>query len=50
MIFARLMQAARPGDRIVVVYGSGHSYWLRQLVQTTPGFRLVEANDYLPPD
>ena len=50
LIFARLMQAARPGDRIVVVYGSGHSYWLRQLVQTTPGFRLVEANDYLPPD
>lgn len=49
LIFARLMQAARPGDRIVIVYGSGHSYWLRQFVQTTPGFRLVEANDYLPP-
>ncbi|HWQ86297.1 DUF5694 domain-containing protein [Brevundimonas sp.] len=48
LIFARLMQAAKPGDRIVVVYGSGHSYWLRQFVQTTPGFRLVEANDYLP--
>lgn len=49
LIFARLMQAAKPGDRIVIVYGSGHSYWLRQFVQTTPGFRLVEANDYLPP-
>lgn len=49
LIFARLMQAARPGDRIVIIYGSGHSYWLRQFVQTTPGFRLVEANDYLPP-
>lgn len=49
LIFARLMQAAKPGDRIVVIYGSGHSYWLRQFVQTAPGFRLVEANDYLPP-
>ncbi|MDP3801291.1 DUF5694 domain-containing protein [Brevundimonas sp.] len=48
LIFARLMQAAKPGDRIVIVYGAGHSYWLRQFVQTTPGFRLVEANDYLP--
>lgn len=49
MIFARLMQAVKPGDRIVIVYGGGHSYWLRQFVQTTPGFRLVEANEYLPP-
>ncbi len=49
LIFARLMQASKPGDRIVIVYGAGHSYWLRQFVQTTPGFRLVEPNDYLPP-
>lgn len=48
MIFARLMQVARPGDRIVVVYGAGHGFWLRQMVETTPGFRLVEPNDYLP--
>lgn len=48
LIFARLMQAARPGDRIVVIYGAGHSYWLREFARTTPGFRLVEANDYLP--
>lgn len=47
-IFARLMQAAKPGDRIVVVYGAGHSFWLRELVQNTPGFRLVEPDDYLP--
>jgi hypothetical protein len=48
MIFARLMQVARPGDRIVVVYGAGHAFWLRQMVQTTPGYRLIEPNDYLP--
>lgn len=47
-IFARLLQVARPGDRIVVVYGSGHNYWLRQMVETTPGFHLVEPRDYLP--
>ncbi len=47
-IFARLLQVARPGDRIVVVYGSGHNYWLRQMVETTPGFRLVEPAEYLP--
>ena len=47
-IFARLMQAAEPGDRIVVVYGAGHASWLRDMVQNTPGFRLVEPDDYLP--
>lgn len=47
-IFARLMQAAEPGDRIVVVYGAGHASWLRDMVSTTPGFRLVEPDDYLP--
>ncbi|HYD26877.1 DUF5694 domain-containing protein [Brevundimonas sp.] len=49
-IFARLLQVARPGDRIVVIYGSGHNYWLRQMVETTPGFRLVEPAGYLPTD
>lgn len=48
MIFARLAQVAEPGDRIVVVYGAGHAYWLRHFVEQTPGYRLVEAIDYLP--
>jgi hypothetical protein len=48
MIFAKLRQIARPGDRIVVVYGAGHSYWLRELVRATPGFKLANASDYLP--
>lgn len=47
VIFANLMKVARPGDRIVVIYGSGHNYWLRQMVSTTPGYKLVEPNDYL---
>jgi len=49
MIFAKLMQVAKPGDRIVLIFGAGHAYWLRHFVETTPGFRLVEATDYLPP-
>jgi hypothetical protein len=46
-IFAKLMQVVEPGDRMLVVYGSGHSYWLRHFVSETPGFELVEPNDYL---
>lgn len=38
----------QPGDRIVIFYGSGHAFLLRQCVTETPGFKLVEPNDYLP--
>ena len=48
LICANIIQLAKPGDHIVVFYGSGHSFLLRQCIQETPGFRLVEANDYLP--
>lgn len=46
-IFARLTRVAEAGDRVLIVYGSGHSYWLRHLVEETPGYELVEVNDYL---
>ncbi|MBT9500641.1 MAG: hypothetical protein IV092_05315 [Burkholderiaceae bacterium] len=46
-ICARVVQLARPGERIVVVYGSGHAYLLRQCVLEQPGWRLVEALPYL---
>lgn len=48
-IFAKLIQIARPGDRVLVVFGAGHAYWLRHFVETTPGFQLVEPNPYLQP-
>jgi hypothetical protein len=48
LICANLIQLAKPGDRMVVFYGSGHAFLLRQCVAETPGFKLVEANDYLP--
>lgn len=47
-ICARIAQAAAPGDRILVVYGSGHAYLLRHCLGGIPGFKIVEANDYLP--
>lgn len=48
-IFAKLTQVVRPGDRVLVVYGSGHNYWLRHFVNETGGFKLVEAGPYLRP-
>lgn len=48
IIFAKLVQVAKPGDRIIIIYGAGHSYWLRNLVKQMPGYKLVEATDYLP--
>lgn len=46
-IFAKLMQIARPGDRILVVFGAGHAFWLRHFATLTPGYQLVDANTYL---
>jgi hypothetical protein len=47
-ICARTVQVAEPGDRILVVYGSGHSFLLRHCLGGVPGWRLKEANDFLP--
>ena len=46
-IFAKLLRVAKPGDRVLVVYGAGHSYWLRHFVEEMPGFELVEPSAYL---
>jgi len=48
LICAQLLQLAKPGDRVVVFFGSGHAFLLRQCVQETPGYQLVEPNAYLP--
>ena len=46
--FADLRAIAAPGDRILVIFGSGHAAILRELVGSDPALELVEANDYLP--
>jgi Family of unknown function (DUF5694) len=48
LICANLVQLAAPGDRIVVIYGSGHAFLLRQCVRETPGLKLIEPNAWLP--
>jgi hypothetical protein len=48
LICANLLQLAKPEDRIVIFFGAGHAFLLRQCVTETPGFKLVEPNDYLP--
>ncbi len=47
-ICARLVQSVKPGDRVLLLYGSGHLQPLRQCVRDMPGWRLVEPNDFLP--
>ncbi|HYW05603.1 MAG TPA: DUF5694 domain-containing protein [Longimicrobium sp.] len=47
-IFANLQRITQPGDRILVIYGSGHSAIFRELIRSTPGMTLTESIDYLP--
>lgn len=46
-IFSKLRYIAQTGDRIIVLFGAGHAYWLRHFVQLTPEFELVEPSQYL---
>lgn len=46
-IFSKLMLETKPGDSVLVVYGSGHSYWLRHFASETPGYRMVDPVPYL---
>lgn len=46
-IFGKLKTVVKPGDRVLIVYGSGHNYWLRHFARTTPGFRNVDPTPFL---
>jgi hypothetical protein len=46
-IFANLLAVAEPRDRILIVYGVGHSHYFRQYVRDHPDMTLVHANEYL---
>lgn len=48
-IFTNIAHIARPGDRIVVVFGSGHEPLLRHYVEMTPGFEVVPLAQVLTP-
>jgi len=47
-ICARLLQAIEPGDRVVLLYGQGHVYLLRQCLSEQPQVRVVDPLAYLP--
>lgn len=46
-IFNKLQQVTQPGDRVVVIYGSGHNHWLRELVDRASGYELEPVLPYL---
>jgi hypothetical protein len=47
LIFSNIAANTRQGDRVLVIYGAGHNYWLRHFVEATPGFQLVDPLPYL---
>jgi hypothetical protein len=46
-IFTKLASLAEPGDRILVVYGAGHNYWLRHFASQTPGYINIDPIPFL---
>jgi Family of unknown function (DUF5694) len=46
-MFSKVINFAEPGDRILLIVGAGHRYWLRHLAANTPGFEYVEVKPYL---
>lgn len=46
-IFGKLMQVAEPGDRVLVIFGTSHAYWLRHFAEEVNGFENVDPRPYL---
>ena len=50
-IFGKLMQVAKPdtgqAERVLIVYGGGHGFWLRHFAGLVPGYRNVDVMPYL---
>jgi hypothetical protein len=46
-MFAKIDMIAEPGDRVLVLAGSGHATWLRHFAERMPGFRLVESLPFI---
>lgn len=47
IIFSKRGAVSQPGDRVIVLFGSGRAYWLRHFAEQTPGFRPVAPLPYL---
>lgn len=46
-IFANLMEIAEAGDRLLIVYGAGHSYFFNEFIDQHPNTTLVDPQKYL---
>jgi len=46
-IFANIMEAAEPGDRIITIFGAGHMPFLRPLFKASPEVEFVDPQSYL---
>ncbi|PHR94395.1 MAG: hypothetical protein COA69_02020 [Robiginitomaculum sp.] len=46
-IFSKIMDVTKPGDKVIIVYGAGHKFWLDHFVQNTPGFTHISPASYL---
>lgn len=46
-IFGKLMTVAEPGDRILVIFGTSHAYWLRHFADEVIGYEEVDPRPYL---
>ncbi|MEM7666743.1 MAG: DUF5694 domain-containing protein [Pseudomonadota bacterium] len=46
-MFAKIDMIAEPGDRVLVITGSGHATWLKHFVRRMPDYELLEALPYV---
>lgn len=46
-MFAKIALIAQPGDRVLVLVGSGHRYWLTHFAENVPGYRSIDPRPYL---
>ncbi len=46
-MFGKLDMVAEPGDRVLVIVGSGHATWLKHFARRMPGYVNVEPMPYL---
>ena len=46
-IYANVAQLATPGERVLVIYGSGHLGWLRHDVAGNPNLRLRKLGEFV---
>ncbi len=47
-VFRNALTKVKEGsDRILIIYGAGHSFMLRQLFDLHPGYKIVEPSNYL---